>query len=156
MYANLTFQLTLVSNKHSSPCYFNEITIGTAFRFFSWGNCAKIVVNMEIVTHKTHENQYPGLVLNFGFTANVDQKLPLKCHIFIIGNTHRRYCITSAIVRLMRGVLVLNYLLLLYKMISFTQSYILCRVEQKRYIPYMSNTHFITCIKGSQLGAFCP
>ena len=57
----------------------------------------------EIISHK---NRYPGSICNFSFTAPLYSdkcwsNFPLKCHIFLIGNTHRSYCIACAIIRFM-------------------------------------------------------
>ena len=49
------------------------------------------------ISQDSHKNQYPGHLCNFGFTApqcgdKCWSNLLLKCYIFLIGNTHRRYC----------------------------------------------------------------
>ena len=107
MYANVTFPLTLVSNKLNapfSPCYFNGILeLLIVYR----RNCAKIVSSFgNGDSQDSHKNQYLGPVLHFGFTepqyrGKCWSNLPLKCHIFTISNTHRRYCTTGAIIRFM-------------------------------------------------------
>ena len=67
-------------------------------------------VNFEnlIISHKTLVRTSiptPSVnsdLLNGNTVTSVDQNLPLKCHdIFLIGNTHRRYCITCLIIRFM-------------------------------------------------------
>ena len=107
MYANVTLPSTLVSNKlivPFSPRYFNGIKIVTAFKYIFEETMPKLSVNFENhVSQDSHKNQYPGPVCNFGFTApqysdKYWSNLPLKCHIVLIGNTHKIYCITCAII----------------------------------------------------------
>ena len=54
---------------------------------YIWRNCQNCQWILEIVTHKTHKNQYPSPVLNFSFTEpqysdKCLSNLPLKCLIF--------------------------------------------------------------------------
>ena len=110
MYAYVTLPLTLVSNTrtyHFSPRYFNGIKIVTAFKCTFEETMSKLSVNFgNHISQDSHKNQYPCPVCNFGFTAshyseNCWSNLPLKCRIFLIGNTQRKYCITCAIIRFM-------------------------------------------------------
>ena len=105
MYANVTFPLTLVSNKVNVPffCYFIGVKIGTAFKCIFEETLPKLSVNFG---NHNSQDSHKNPVLNFSFTEpqcsdKCWSKLPLKCHIFAIGNIHRRYCITSMIIRFM-------------------------------------------------------
>ena len=98
MYANVTLPLTLVSNKQSilfSPRYFSGIKIVTVFTCIFEETMPQLSVNFRNrISQNSHKNQYPGLVCNISFTApqygdKCWSNLFLKCHIILIGNTHR-------------------------------------------------------------------
>ena len=117
MYVNMTLPLTLVSNKLNvpfSPHYFNGIKIVTAFNYIFEETMPNLSVNFgNHVSQDSHKNQYSGPVCNFSFTEPQNSEkcwsnLPLKCHIFIIGNTHRSYWITCEIIRFMLWLVCLE------------------------------------------------
>ena len=80
-----------------------------------WRNyMPKLSVNLgNHISQNSHKNQYPGPVCNFCFTASKYSdkcwsNLPLKYHIFLIGNTHRSYCITCTIIWFMLWLVCLE------------------------------------------------
>ena len=88
MYANVTFPLTLVSNNFS-PCSFNGIKIGTAFKYIFEEMCQNCQWILEIVTHKTlTRTNNPALswilVLRNHNTVTSWSYLLLKYHILTI------------------------------------------------------------------------
>ena len=100
MYANVTLPLTLVSNKLNVPFFsalFQYDLSCNCFQVHIWRNHAKIV-NKFSKLYLTRLSQEPisrsSLQFRFHCTTMQWQMLPLRCHIFLIGNTHRRYCIT--------------------------------------------------------------
>ena len=82
--------------RHFSPRYSNGIKVGTAFKRIFEEIVSKLSVNFgNRNSQDSHKNWYPNPVLNFGFTEpkysdKCCSNLPLKCHIFTIGNTHSR------------------------------------------------------------------
>ena len=88
----------------------------------------KLSVNFgNRVSQDSHKNQYPGPDCNFGFTVpqysdKCWSNLPLKCHIFLIGNAHRSYCITYAIIRCMLWLVGTSYHVLFRKHNKMTSS----------------------------------
>ena len=72
MYANVTFPLTLVSNKLNapfSPHYFSGVKIGTAFNCTFVETVPKLSVNFgNRNSQDSQKNQSHGPVVNFSFT----------------------------------------------------------------------------------------
>ena len=101
---------------HFSPRYFDGIKIVTAFKYIFKETMPKLSVNFgNHVSQDSHRNKYPGSGCNFGFTVPLSQysdnwwsNLLLKCHIFLIGNTHRSYWITYTIIRFMLWLVCLE------------------------------------------------
>ena len=77
-----------------SPGYYSGMKIGTAFKYLFEETMPKLSVSFRNYNSQdSHKNQYPGPVLNFGFTEpqysdKLWSNLLRKCHIFTIGNTH--------------------------------------------------------------------
>ena len=104
MYADVTFPLTLVSNKLNVPFFstlFQWDKNCNCFQMYFWRNCAKIVSKFE--NHNSQEPiSQPGLKVWFYRTTiqwQVLIKFTTEAPIFPIGNTYRRYCIISVIIR---------------------------------------------------------
>ena len=107
MYAIVTLPLHWFQTNwtyYFSPCYFNGIKIEIALKCIFEETVPKLSENFgNSNSQDSHKNQYPGPVLNLGFTEpqHCDKSwlnMPPKCYIFPIDNTHR---IISAIIRFM-------------------------------------------------------
>ena len=117
MYANVTSTSTLASKNRTEqnktkqnkiklyvsffPSYIHGIKIVTIFKRIFEENEPKLTVHFT--NHESqdfHKNQIPVLcvasvLLNHNTVTNIGSDLPLmKCHIFLIGNTHKGYFIT--------------------------------------------------------------
>ena len=96
--------MTLISNKLDAPFFSTLFVTALPKRSVNFGNH---------IWQDFHKNQYPGPVRNFGFATPQNRgkywsKLPLKCHICLIGNTYRSYCITCAIIWFMLWLVCLE------------------------------------------------
>ena len=101
IHANITLPLTLLSNKLNVPFFstlFQWDKKCNCFEVYFWRNNPKIVSKFwksHLTSHKalTRTNvPVPSVIsvlLNHKTVTNVDQSLPMKWHIFLIGNTHR-------------------------------------------------------------------
>ena len=92
-FANVTLPLTLLSNKLNVK-FFSTLIV-TAFKCILEETMPNLSGNFGNQNPQdSHKNQSPDPVCNFGFTEpqysdKCWSNLPLKCHIFLIGNTNR-------------------------------------------------------------------